>query len=244
MTLKGLVRRFARSLIIRLGIQIHNVNSDIAQATLPKFGNNPKNLRIDLPRRIINAERIFLGDNIFLGPGSFLFAMTHYPTVSMQHPERKQVVQKFDSKITIGNNVTATAGLQIAAHNEVVIEDDVMFASNIYVNDGFHGYHNANEPYKYQPMFKIGPITIKKGSWIGQNAVIMPGVMIGNFSIVGANSVVTKNVPDMCIVAGNPAKVIKKWDIVKQRWFSVTIDDDEIENQNHFPFYKNQVNKT
>jgi acetyltransferase-like isoleucine patch superfamily enzyme len=96
-----------------------------------------------------------------------------------------------------------------------------MFASNVHITDGLHGYENANEPYKYQKLFRIAPIRIKRGCWIGQNVVILPGVTIGELTIIGANSVVTKNIPDRCIAVGAPAKVIKTWDENTQRWVSV-----------------------
>lgn len=217
MLFRELTRRFA----IKLGILIHKVNHRIAHETLPKFGNTPQNVRIDLPRRIVNSERMFLGNDICLGPGSFLIAVTHYPTISMQHPEREQPRQSFSPRITIGNRVTSTANLQIAAMREITIEDDVMFASNINITDGLHGYENANKPYKYQKMFRIAPVLIRRGCWIGQNAVILPGVTIGEFAIVGANSVVTKSIPDRCIAVGAPAKVVRKWDGTTQRWISV-----------------------
>ncbi len=221
MFIKRLVRKLIKRLIIKLGILIYEVNDDIAYKTLPKFGNTPKNLVIELPRRIRNPELIFLGDNIRLGPGSLLIAIDNYPTPSMKHPEKQQYSQKFTPKITIGNRVTSTANLQIAAMSEITIEDDVMFASNINITDGLHGYENANEPYKYQNMIRVAPIRIKRGCWIGQNVVILPGVTIGEFSIIGANSVVTKSIPDRCIAVGAPARVIKMWDETNQRWSSV-----------------------
>lgn len=216
-----LFKKIARKLIIKLGIQLQNVNNSVAQATLPKFGNNPNNLRIDLPRRISNPEKMFLGHDIWLGPGSLLIPITRYPTSPMQHPEKRQVNQRFDPKIIIGNRVTSTADLQIAASSQITIEDDVMFASNVHINDASHGFGHANEPYKYQNMSKIAPILIKRGCWIGQNVVILPGVTIGELAIIGANSVVTKSVPDRCIAAGSPAKVMKKWDENTQQWVSV-----------------------
>ena len=216
-----LIRRLIKHFGIKLGVLIHEVNHIVAYKTLPKFGNNPKNLRIDLPRRIINPDRMFLGNNVFLGPGSFMIAMTHYPTMTMEHPEKKQPIQRFNSKIIIGNNVTSTADLQIAAQSEITIENDVMFAANIHINDAFHGYENANEPYKYQKISRIAPVLIKRGCWIGQNVVILPGVTIGQYSIIGANSVVTKSVPDRCIAVGSPAKVMKQWDENANRWVSV-----------------------
>ena len=220
MFFKKLFGKFIRSLIIELGVLLHEANNKIAYRTLPKFGNNPKNVRIALPRRIINPDRIFFGNNVSLGPGSFIIAMTHYPTMTMEHPEKKQQIQRFNSKIIIGNNVTSTADLQIAAQSEIVIEDDVMFASNIHINNALHGYENANEPYKYQKISRIAPVLIKRGCWIGQNVIILPGVTVGKYSIIGANSVVTKSIPDKCIAVGTPAKVIKKWDETRQRWLS------------------------
>lgn len=220
--MSNLMNRILRKFAVKMGTLLYQVRATIAQETLPKFANTPKNISIDLPRRIINPERIFLGNNVSFGPGTFLYAMTHYPTVSMQHPDMTLPIQRFDSEIIIGNNVTATADLQIAAQSHITIEDDVMFASNIHINDGLHGYENANEPYKYQDIIKIAPIVIRKGSWIGQNVVILPGVTIGEFAIIGANSVVNKNIPDRSIAVGSPAKVIKKWSQAEQKWISMT----------------------
>jgi acetyltransferase-like isoleucine patch superfamily enzyme len=216
-----LLRKIARAILLPIGIELKKLDHRIAEATLPTFANDPQNVRIDLPRRILNPQNIFLGDDVWLGPGTFLNAMTHYPTVSMQHPDRDQPQQTFQSKIIIGNRVTSTADLQIAAQQEVVIEEDVMFASNIHINDGLHGYEHANEPYKYQKIFRIAPILIKRGSWIGQNVVILPGVTIGELSIIGANSVVTKSVPDRCIAFGSPAEVVREWDEPTRQWLPV-----------------------
>jgi acetyltransferase-like isoleucine patch superfamily enzyme len=130
-------------------------------------------------------------------------------------------VQHFRPKIVIGHRVTSTAGLTIDAMQEVVIEDDVMFASNVIVMDGLHGFRHTNEPYKYQPMWRIAPVVIGRGSWIAQNVVIMPGVRIGEMSIIGANSIVTHDVPPRSIAFGNPARVVKRWDEGAQCWVAV-----------------------
>lgn len=190
-------------------------------SNLPKFGNNSSKVIIQEPYRIKNSDRISFGDNVFLGPDSLLYAMSEYPSPWTTHQEFDQNIQVFNSKIVFGNNISATGGLQVTAFSEVVIEDDVMFASNVHINDGSHGFQNAHIPYKYQSIFKISPIRIKGGSWIGQNVVILPGVTIGKLSIIGANSVVTKSIPDNCIAIGNPAKVIKRWEKTTQRWNSV-----------------------
>jgi len=218
--IKNLANRLIRKIVIKLGVQLQKYNSEIAKLSLPQFANDPKNLMIELPRRIIHPEKMFIGNNVSLGPGSFIIAMSHYPTNGMKPPDLELPVQKFNSKIIIGNNVTSTADLQLAAQNEIIIEDDVMFASNIHINDGMHGFENANVPYRYQPIVKISPILIKRGAWVGQNVVIMPGVTIGKLSIIGSNSVVTESIPDQCIAFGNPAKIIKSWDEKMHRWIS------------------------
>jgi acetyltransferase-like isoleucine patch superfamily enzyme len=220
-----ILKKIAKKLIIKLGVEIQKVQNSVAQASLPEFGNNPNNLRIELPRRIINPEKIFLGNNIWLGPSSLLIAITRYPTSPMQHAEKKQINQRFDPRITIGNRVTSTGDLQISALSQITIEDDVMFASNIHINDASHGFEHANEPYKFQNMYRIAPILIKCGCWIGQNVVILSGVTIGELAIIGSNSVVTKSIPDRCIAVGSPAKVMRKWNDNTQRWVSVANTD-------------------
>jgi acetyltransferase-like isoleucine patch superfamily enzyme len=192
-----------------------------AEADLPRFANNPKNLRIERPRRVLSAHRIHIGDDVSIGPGALLVPQVRYPSSVMDHPEQTLDVQTFDSKIFIGNRVTSTGLLTIAALQEVKIEDDVMFASNVLITDGTHGYGNANEPYKYQKMWKIAPVLVKHGCWIGQNVIIMPGVTVGALSIVGSNSVVTKSIPDRCIAIGCPARVIKTWNEQTQKWVPV-----------------------
>ncbi len=193
----------------------------VAEADLPRFANSPKNLKIELPRRIHDAHLISFGNDVSIGPNALLVPQTFYPTHVMSHPEIEHDVQRFNPKIVIGNRVTSTGMLTIAAMQEITIEDDVMFAMNVLVSDGMHGFENANQPYKYQKMWKIAPVLIKQGCWIGQNVVIMPGVTVGELSIIGANSVVTKSIPDRSIAIGAPARVIKTWDKSSRRWVSV-----------------------
>jgi acetyltransferase-like isoleucine patch superfamily enzyme len=216
--IRGLIRRVNRRLATELGIRIYQANAAIASRTLPKFANTPKDLIIELPRRINNPQCIFLGDNVWLGPGTLLNPVTRYPSFSMKHPGKEYNVQRFDPKIIIGNRVTATGNLTIGAAREVIIEDDVLLASNIAILDNLHGYEKPDEPYKYQPLSHIAPVLIKRGCWIGNNVVILPGTTIGEMTIIGANSVVTKSIPDRCIAVGAPARISKKWDKATQQW--------------------------
>lgn len=193
---------------------------DIIEADLPVFANRPNNLRIELPRRIFESHCIYVGDDVHIGPNSLLVAQTYYPTEVMRHPLDRRPPQRFDPKIVIGNRVTATGGLTLAAMHLIAIEDDVMFAGNVLVSDGLHGFAHADEPYKYQPMWRIAAVTIKRGCWLGQNVVVMPGVTIGECAIIGANSVVTHDIPARSIAVGCPARVVKQWDDGARCWRS------------------------
>jgi len=62
------------------------------------------------------------------------------------------------------------------------------------------------------------PVKICENVWLGENAIILPGIEIGKNSVIGAGSVVTKNVPENCIVAGNPARIIKKYNFDNKKW--------------------------
>ena len=174
--------------------------------TFPKLRQKGSNVVIERKRKIVNPHHIEIGNNVFIGSNSFIAANT------------EKFGQNFTPIIKIGNNVSATAMLQIHCMDKIIIEDDVLIATNVFMCDGSHGYYNGIEPYKNQLLFKIAPIRIGKGSWIGQNVVIMPGVNIGIQCIIGANSVVTKNIPDYCIAVGNPCVIKKKWNDVSCEW--------------------------
>lgn len=211
---KQYLRRAARAIARRTHAFIQSAVED----DLPQFANTPKNLRIELPRRIFEAHCFHFGDDVQIGPGALLVAQTYYPTETMQYPGRDYPIQRFEPRITIGHRVTSTAGLTLAAMHAITIEDDVMLAGNVLISDGSHGFDHVDDPYKYQPMSRIAAVTIKRGCWLGQNVVVMPGVTIGEMSIIGANSVVTQDIPPRCVAVGAPARVVKRWDPVLRAW--------------------------
>jgi maltose O-acetyltransferase len=109
-------------------------------------------------------------------------------------------------RLSVGQDVYIGPYTAILCSERVVIEDEVMLAHKVMITDGNHTMKDKS--YRFGPR-TTAPVVIKHGSWIATNAVILPGVTIGKGSLVGANSVVTKDVPDYAIVGGVPAKVIK-----------------------------------
>ena len=215
------IGRLGRQLADRIVRRAYAYVQATVAADLPRFANAPRNLIIELPRRIFEPHCMQLGDDVKIGPGSLLVAQTHYPTETMRHPLDTRAPQRFDPQIIIGNRVTSTGGLTLAAMHKIVIEDDVMLAGNVLISDGLHGFDSIETPYKYQPMGRIAAVIIGRGCWVGQNVVVMPGVSIGEMSIIGANSVVTRNIPARSIAVGAPAHVIKRWDEARGGWCDV-----------------------
>ena len=104
--------------------------------------------------------------------------------------------------VTIGKNVTVMNGVLMMSAGGITIEDNVMIAANVQL------ISNNHDPYD-RYVITCKPILIKEGAWIGAGATILPGVTIGKYAIIGANSLVSKNIPDYGVAVGSPAKVIK-----------------------------------
>jgi len=120
-------------------------------------------------------------------------------------------------KISIGSNVVIRPGTMLFASPlegggdvHIDISDDVLIGSgvNIYVSN--HTYTDMSKPISLQGHSEILPVKLQRGCWIGANVTILPGVTIGENSVIGANSLVTKSIPAFHVAVGNPAKVIKK----------------------------------
>ena len=214
-------RRVANWLGRKLASLVRNAESGLDRESLPAFRNSPRNLRIEAPNRIVNPRHITVGDDVSLGPGCMINAIRRYPGPFMSGKPGDVESQEFDPKIVIGDRVSATGYLTVGACSSVTIEDDVLIASHVFISDNSHGRSRTDIPYKYQPLEGIKPVRVGRGSWIGEHVVVLPGVTIGEFAIVEANSVVTRDLPARCIAAGTPAKVVKIWDDDSGSWRSV-----------------------
>ncbi len=117
----------------------------------------------------------------------------------------------FCSKISIGKRVVIRPGTMLFAddHGDITVEDDVMIGSAVHMYTTNHRFDNVSIPIIDQGHYEAEPIVLKKGCWVGACCVILPGVTVGENAVVGAGSVVTKDVPPRVLAAGNPARVIR-----------------------------------
>ena len=112
-------------------------------------------------------------------------------------------------KISKGSEIGERCRISIA--NSLEIGEKVLLSPNVYITDCDHEYRNIDMPVIDQGIVKKGQkVYIGDGSYIGINAVIVGNVKIGKHCVIGANSVVTKDVPDNCVAVGAPARIIKK----------------------------------
>lgn len=216
-----LVDALTARLLLPVGIRLERMREAIAASSLPRFATEASGLVIQPPFEIRHPDRISLGRDVKLGPNTVLMPVTHYPGGWLRHPDERHVSQQFAPELHIGDRVTATAALQITVFERIDIEDDVMFAANVFVADGTHARERGDVAYKYQGIGRVAPVRIGRGAWIGQNAVISSGVTIGPMAIVGANAVVTHDVPAGCIALGAPARIVRRWDPATERWLRV-----------------------
>lgn len=114
--------------------------------------------------------------------------------------------------IEIGNNVFINWDCHIGAINKIIIKENVLIGSKVLITDHSHGsltLEEINDIPINRDLYSKGPVLIEKNVWIGEGAAILPNVTIGENSIIGANSVVTHDIPANCVAAGNPARVIR-----------------------------------
>lgn len=122
--------------------------------------------------------------------------------------DHSRIAAKNGGKLYIGNHSLIGRYCILSAWHEIIIEDNVLFSNMIWITDHQHRF-DLKLPVDFSNCDNLKAIRIKSGTWIGNKVTIMQGVTIGKNCVIGANSVVTKDVPDSCVAAGVPAKIIK-----------------------------------
>ena len=117
--------------------------------------------------------------------------------------------------IKIGEKCNFGDYLHITSINEIIIGNNVLTGRWVTITDNAHGTSNEicnGQPPEHRKLFSKGPVFIGNNVWIGDKVTILPGVSIGENSIIAANSVVTHDIPKCCVAGGNPAIILKRYD--------------------------------
>lgn len=127
----------------------------------------------------------------------------------------------------IGRNVYINFNLTMVDDGAVMIEDNVMIGPNVTIISGSH----PNQPQLRKDLWQFtAPVRICDNAWIGAGAIVLPGVKIGKNAVVAAGSVVSRDVPDNCIAAGNPCRVLRPLGEKDEQYYfrdrPVVLDDD------------------
>lgn len=155
-------------------------------------------------------------------------------TLTVGENFRMEAIKKFynssyEPKIEIGKNVSFGTDIHIGVIDKVVIGDNCLVGSRVTIIDHNHGNYTSNKTEFISHLDSIpserqlvsAPILIGKNVHIGENSIILKGVKIGDGAVIAAGAVVTTDVEKGCIVAGNPARVRKRYDMVEKVWLRI-----------------------
>jgi acetyltransferase-like isoleucine patch superfamily enzyme len=142
---------------------------------------------------MLREDRLELGPHVLFEPNVWLTA---------QAPGR----------IRIGEGTFLNIAVQVAAMELVEIGAHCMFANGCFVTDANHRFDDPDKPVPWQGFTSKGPTRVGDNVWCGANVVITSGVTVGERCVIGANAVVTEDLPPFSIAAGAPAKVLKRVD--------------------------------
>jgi acetyltransferase-like isoleucine patch superfamily enzyme len=168
-----------------------------------RFGGFGSSSKIVRPMGIEGAKNIFLGSSVYVAPLSYLAA--------------RPLAGERDCRLEIGDGCSIGRFNHLYATRRVVLGANVLTANGVYISDNLHGYRDVTLPILKQPIQQIGDVEIGEGSWIGHNACIL-GARIGRHCVVGANAVVTRDLPDHSVAVGAPAIIIRRYDTDTGTW--------------------------
>ena len=170
------------------------------------FGSMGKRCVIIQPISLYNARFIHLGDRVRINYGVRLDAILDKPS---RVPE-----------LRIGSNVNVEQNVHIICHSRITIGNNVSITGNCAIVDITHPYTDVQDPRPIGQRILDDDsfVEIGEGSFLGFGAVVLPNVRIGKHCVIGANSCVTRSVPDYSVATGNPAIVVRHYDFVSESW--------------------------
>ncbi|WP_319802363.1 acyltransferase [Flavobacterium sp. N502540] len=174
--------------------------------------NNRKYKLLSSTAIIQRLLRVDGRENISIEKNVIIQKMTWIAAVPLTSESKCNLVIGEGSIIGHFNHIYATG--------EIILGKNVLTADKVYISDNLHQYEDINLPIMNQGIKQLPKLKIGDGTWIGENVCII-GANIGKNCVIGANSVVTKDIPDYCVAVGSPAKIIKRYNITLQKWEKV-----------------------
>jgi len=151
------------------------------------------------PGAIFNEGSIAIGEATMVGP--------HVSLTAGMAPGQELLSSPV---VRVGDRCVIGRGSHIVGHWSIDIGDDVQTGPYVYITDQNHSYEDPAQPIGRQWPVEAG-VTVGDGSWLGANVVVLPGAQIGRHVVVAAGAVVRGAVPDHCVVAGVPARIVRRW---------------------------------
>lgn len=173
-----------------------------------QFGSCGARVVVEPPFKFKNLQMVSVEDHVMV---------KHYGWIhAINLPEEPSC-----PKIIIQAHTSIGMGVTISAVRRIVLEKHVLLARNVYISDHGHAFEDLHKPIMFQGIAGIAEVSIGEHTWIGQNACVMPGVRVGRHCVVGANSVVTKDLPDYSVAVGAPARIVKQYIEKTKTWEKV-----------------------
>lgn len=159
---------------------------------------------------VINQRFIHVGEKVKIKKGYRIECYPQFAGVQL-HPS---II--FEDGVIVGDHLTIFGGATVR------VGKNSIFAGNVTLISENHGMDPESEtPYHAQPL-STGDVIIGEGCWLGQNVCVLPNVTIGKKCVIATSSVVTHDIPDYCIAAGIPAKIVKRYNFSTNRWDKYT----------------------
>lgn len=182
-----------------LGKILKKIKWKIIKSKLKACGSD---IYVGFGLQVREPENIEIGNGVSFGNHCKLEAWEFY----------KNKKTGYKPNLKICDNVSITTNSYISCANRIEIGAGALLGENSFVTDNYHGHNTMDEiniPPADRKLYIKGPVRIGKNVWLGRNVCVMPNVTIGDYAVIGANSVVTHDIPAYAIAAGCPAKVIK-----------------------------------
>jgi acetyltransferase-like isoleucine patch superfamily enzyme len=168
-----------------------------------QFARYGRGTRVIAPVAIEGVERIHLGDGVLVAAQCCLAAVPHTGAT--------------ECRLEIGEGTTLGRFNHIYATRMVRIGRKVLTANGVYIADNQHGFRDPTMAVIDQAIVQLGDVEIGDGSWLGQNVCVI-GARIGKHCVIGANAVVTSDIPDYCVAVGTPARIIRRYIPDRGEW--------------------------